>query len=124
MSEGDPETYPERAWLFFLDDMIAYARDALAYTAGLDQAAFERNGLVFDATLRKLELIGEAARNVPEEIRQLAPRIPWRQIIAARNRIVHAYLGIDSDTIWSIIHDDLPALIEELQALKQWLASR
>jgi uncharacterized protein with HEPN domain len=124
VSEGDPETYPERSWLFFLDDMIAFARDALDYTAGLDQAAFERNGLVFDATLRKLELIGEAARNVPEEIRQLAPRIPWRQIIAARNRIVHAYLGIDSDTIWSIIHDDLPALIEELQALKQWLASR
>lgn len=71
-----------------------------------------------------MELIGEAARNVPEEIRVLAPKIPWRQIIAARNRIVHAYLGIDNDTIWSIIHDDLPELIEELQALKLRLASR
>jgi uncharacterized protein with HEPN domain len=56
----------------------------------MDQPGFESNGLVFDATLRKLELIGEAARNVPEEIRSLAPGIPWRQIIATRNRIVHA----------------------------------
>jgi uncharacterized protein with HEPN domain len=124
MSDGNAEPHPGRSWRFFLDDMIAFAGDVLRYVAGLDQAAFERNGLVFDAALRKMELIGEAARNVPEEIRVLAPKIPWRQIIAARNRIVHAYLGIDNDTIWSIIHDDLPELIEELQALKLRLASR
>jgi uncharacterized protein with HEPN domain len=50
--------------------------------------------------------------------------VSWRQIIAARNRIVHAYLGIDNDTIWSIVQDDLPALIEELHAMKLRLASR
>jgi uncharacterized protein with HEPN domain len=73
MSKSDSGIHPERSWGFFLDDMIAFAEDVLDYTAGFDQAAFERNGLVFDATLRKLELIGEAARNVPEEIRELAP---------------------------------------------------
>lgn len=124
MSDGNAEPHPGRSWHFFLDDMIAFSGDVLRYVAELDQAAFERNGLVFDATLRKMELIGEAARNVPEEIRVLAPKIPWRQIIAARNHIVHAYLGMDNDTIWSIIHDDLPELIEELQALKLRLASR
>jgi uncharacterized protein with HEPN domain len=95
VSEGGPETYPERSWLFFLDDMIAFARDALDYTAGLDQAAFERNGLVFDATLRKLELIGEAARNVPEEIRQLAPRIPGARSL---RRVTVSFMPIWAST--------------------------
>ena len=123
MSERTSDGRPERAWSFFLDDMVAFANDVLSYTTGLDQAGFESDGLVFDATLRKLELIGEAARNVPEEARRLAPGIPWRQIIATRNRIVHAYLGIDNDTIWSILQDDLPGLIDDVQALKQRLFS-
>jgi uncharacterized protein with HEPN domain len=123
MSEKDASHLAARSWHFFLDDMGAFARDALSYTTGMDQAEFERNSLVFDATLRKLELIGEAARNVPEEVRGLAPGIPWRQIIATRNRIVHAYLGIDNDTIWSILRDDMPGLIAEVEALKLKLAS-
>jgi uncharacterized protein with HEPN domain len=90
MSEEESGHRAARSWHFFLDDMGAFAKDALSYAAGLDQPGFESNGLVFDTTLRKLELIGEAARNVPEEIRSLAPGIPWRQIIATRNRIVHA----------------------------------
>ena len=61
MSEKDASHLSGRSWHFFLDDMGAFARDALSYTTGMDQAEFERNGLVFDATLRKLELIGEAA---------------------------------------------------------------
>jgi len=124
MSEDETGRRPARFWHFFLDDMVAFAEDALSYTAGMDQSGFESNGLVFDATLRKLELIGEAARNVPEEVRTLAPGIPWRQIIATRNRIVHAYLGIDNDTIWSILRDDLPGLIADVEALKLRLASQ
>ena len=123
MSEDETGHRPARSWYFFLDDMVAFAKDVLSYTAGMDQPGFEGNGLVFDATLRKLELIGEAARNVPEEVRSLAPGIPWRQIIATRNRIVHAYLGIDNDTIWSILRDDLPGLIDDVEALKLKLAS-
>jgi len=123
MSERPTEPRRGQSWSFYLDDMIAFAKDVLGYTAGMDQPGFESNGLVFDATLRKLELIGEAARNVPEEARRLAPGIPWRQIIATRNRIVHAYLGIDNDTIWSILQDDLPGLIDDVQALKQRLFS-
>ena len=62
MSEDETGHRPARLWHFFLDDMVAFAEDALSYTAGMDQSGFESNGLVFDATLRKLELIGEAAR--------------------------------------------------------------
>lgn len=106
-----------REWRFYIDDMIDFAERVLTYTAGLDQAGFVANGLAYDATLRNLGLIGEAAIHVPDEIREAHPEIPWRMIIAARNRLIHGYLGIDDDTLWSIIRDDLPELLPLLKAL-------
>lgn len=111
-----------REWRFYLDDMIDFAGKVIAYTNGLDQAAFVASGLNYDATVRNLELIGEAASHVPDVIRSENPKIPWRQIIATRNRLIHGYLGIDNDTLWSIIRDDIPALLDMLEALKAKLA--
>ena len=76
------------------------------------------SGLNYDATLRNLELIGEAANQIPEAIRTTMPQIQWRQIIAVRNRVAHGYLGLDNDTLWSIICTDVPALIGELEKLR------
>ncbi len=108
----------KREWRFYVDDMIDFAEKVLAYTHGLDQAAFVASGLTYDATLRNLELIGEAATHIPDEVRAAHPYIPWRMIIATRNRLIHGYLGIDNDTLWSIIQDDVPELLPLLQALK------
>ncbi|MBF0134453.1 MAG: DUF86 domain-containing protein [Magnetococcales bacterium] len=110
---------PERVWTFYLDDMIAFAEKALVYTAGLDRDGFETDGLTFDATVRNLELIGEAATHIPQSVRDAAPVIPWRLVIATRNRLIHGYLGIDNDTLWSIIQDDLPALLSHLYELRK-----
>ena len=110
---------PEREWRFYIDDMLRFARAAQSYTAELDQAGFVNNRLIYDATLRNLELIGEAATHVPENVRDNHPDVPWRQVIATRNRLIHGYLGIDDDTLWSIIQDDLAPLITALQALKR-----
>jgi len=106
----------EREWRFYLDDMIGFAKKVLAYTAGLDQGAFVEDELRYDATLRNLELIGEAATRIPDEVRDAHPEVPWRLIIATRNRLIHAYLGIDNDTLWSIIQDDVPSLITALKS--------
>ena len=103
---------PEREWRFYLDDMIAFAEKVLSYTDGFDQSEFESSTKTYDATLRNLELIGEAATRIPQEVRDGAPQIPWRQIIATRNRLIHAYLGIDNDTLWSIIQDDIAGLLK------------
>lgn len=67
--------------------------------------------------MRNLELIGEAAGHVPPEIRASAPDVPWHIVVATRNRLIHGYLGIDDDTPWSIVRDDLPALQDALTAL-------
>ncbi|MBF0295036.1 MAG: DUF86 domain-containing protein [Magnetococcales bacterium] len=88
-----------RIWSFFLDDMIAFTEKVLSYTAGMDRQGFELDGLTYDATVRNLERIGEAATHIPLIVRDAVPSIPWRQIIATRNRLIHGYLGIDNDTL-------------------------
>lgn len=108
----------QREWCFYLDDMIDFAGKVLAYTDGLDQAGFVASGLTYDATLRNLELIGEAATHIPDDVCAAHPEIHWRMIIATRNRLIHGYLGIDDDTLWSIIRDDVPELLPLLKALK------
>lgn len=98
--------------------MIGFAEKVIAYTEGFDQASFVNSGLNYDATVRNLELIGEAATHLPESVRLAHPQIPWRLIIATRNRLIHGYLGIDNDTLWSIIQTDIPSLLPQLQRLR------
>lgn len=86
-----------RAWRFYLDDMIGFLERVQIYTEGFDQSGFVTSGLNYDATLRNLELAGEAATHIPEEVRIAHPGVPWRQIIATRNRLIHGYLGVDKD---------------------------
>ena len=107
----------QREWRFYIDDMVDFARKVLAYTDGLDQAGFAASGLTYDATLRNLELIGEAATHIPDEVRAAHPEIPWRMMIATRKRLIHGYLGIDDDILWSIIQDDMPELLFMIMGL-------
>jgi len=79
----------------YIGDMERFSQNVLDYTEDLDQAAFVTDRLTYDATLRNLELIGEAATHVPDRIRQIFPEIPWRLIIATRNRLIHAYTSRD-----------------------------
>src|ERR1035437_4942067 len=97
----------EREWGFYLDDMIRFSEKVLTYTEGLDQESFEADEKAYDATLRKLELIGESATHIPDTIRETFSAIPWRQVVATRNRLIHGYLGIDNDILWSVIQDDI-----------------
>lgn len=98
--------------------MIGFAEKVQAFTAGMDQSAFLANALVYDATLRNLELIGEAATHVPGHVRTGHPEVPWRMMIATRNRLIHAYLGIDNDTLWSVVATDVPALLPMLGSVR------
>ena len=107
-----------REWRFYLDDMIACVEKALVYTQGYDQRRFVASGLTYDATLRNLELIGEAATHIPEHVRSFAPHIQWRLVVATRNRLIHGYLGIDNDTVWSIIATELSKLQCDLTQLR------
>ena len=107
----------EREWRFYISDMIASAEKVLSYTADMKQSDFEINDLTYDATIRNIEIIGEAATHIPENIRKQHPEIPWRMVIATRNQLIHSYLGIDNDILWNIVSADIPELLPKLQAL-------
>ena len=97
---------------------VAFAENVISYTDGFDQERFVNSGITYDATLRNLELIGEAATHIPQEIREMYNQVQWRLIIATRNKLIHGYLGIDNDTLWSIIQTDVPELLSQLQQFK------
>ena len=112
---------PNREWRFYVDDMIGFCEKVDMFTHGLDQAQFLDDAMRFDATIRNIELIGEAATRIPEAVRLAFPSIPWRMIIATRNQLIHGYLGIDNDTVWSLVNSDIPALWSALKELKTTL---
>ena len=109
---------PAREWHFYITDMITFAENVISYTDRFDQECFINSGITYDATLRNLELIGEAATHIPQNIREQNSQIPWRMIIATRNKLIHGYLGIDNDTLWSIIQTDVPELLNQLQKIR------
>ena len=108
-----------REWHFYVRDMIEFGERVLSYTEGLEQDAFVADSLTYDATLHNLALIGEAATHIPDVIREQHPGVPWRAIVGTRNRILHAYLGIDNDVIWDIIQDAVPSLLSTLRRIVQ-----
>ena len=106
-----------REWRLYVADMRTFCARVAEYTDGLSREEFEKTRLVYDATLRNLELIGEAARNVPDEVRAKAPDVPWRQVVAVRNILIHGYLGIDNDVIWDIVQNEIEKLLRALEKL-------
>lgn len=112
-----PSSLPERDVTAYLEDMLDFSERVCLYTANQQLPGLLADAMRYDATLRNLELIGEAATRVPAHIRDMAPDIPWRLIIGTRNRLAHAYLGIEAEIVWTIIQDKIPALQKALKAL-------
>ena len=104
-----------REWHFYVRDMIEFSEKVLAYTSGINKDTFMADGRTYDATLRNLERIGEAATHIPEEVRQTYSEIPWHAIIGTRNRLAHGYLNISDSIIWNIIQDAIPKLLPALR---------
>ena len=113
MSDAEQEA---REWCFYIQDMIDFGEKVLAYTKGLGRDGFIVDELTYDATLRNLQLIGQAATHIPSEVRAAYPGIPWRAIMGTRNRLAHSYLSI-SNNVWTIIQDAIPKLLPELRNL-------
>jgi uncharacterized protein with HEPN domain len=100
-----------------LQHMLEYAREAIGLMRDKKRADLDTDRTLGLATLRCLEIVGEAASHVPESLRQQHPQIPWPQIIGTRKRLVHGYDLVDYDIIWSTVTEDLPPLIAELEKI-------
>jgi uncharacterized protein with HEPN domain len=87
------------------------------YTDGITYEAFLSNRLVQDGVIRQLEVMGEAARNISDDLQIKNPAIPWRQMISLRNRIIHAYFNVNFQIIWEIIQVDIPEIKQEIKLI-------
>ena len=100
----------------FIKDILARIELIAEFTAA-GQDAFNESKMVQEAVIRSLEVIGEACRNLSDDIREQNEAIPWRQIIAFRNFAIHAYWNIKIERVWQIVATDLPLLQEQLATL-------
>ncbi len=101
----------------YLRDIQESARLALAYLEGVDMEAFAGNTQLQDAVIRRVEIIGEAARRVSAATRALYPALPWRQMIGMRNQVIHMYDGVDVAVVYDTVCEDLPPLLEALAGI-------
>jgi uncharacterized protein with HEPN domain len=94
----------------YLEDILDSTRKIRAYTNGFTKSAFLQDDKTFDAVVRNLEIIGEAAKNVPDTVRVDAPGIEWKKIAGLRDILIHEYFGIDGEIVWDIVQHKLPGL--------------
>ena len=109
MSRHDPQVR--------LRHMLAYAKEAVDLMRNRTRADLDTDRALGLAILRCVEIVGEAASQIPVALRRRNPKIPWRQIIGMRNRLIHGYDIVDYDIVWSTVTQDLPLLVAELEAI-------
>jgi len=98
-----------------LQHMLDAAREALSFVAGRERRDLDADRMLVLALVKSIEIIGEAGTRVSEEGRDATPAVPWPEIIAMRNRLVHAYFDVNLDVVWATVREDLPALVAALQ---------
>lgn len=100
-----------------LTHMRSHADEARTLVQNISRDEFDTNRLLHLSLVRLLEIVGEAARRVPEKIQEYYSDIPWSQIISLRNRLIHGYDAIDYDILWKILTNDLPPLVARLDTI-------
>jgi len=104
----------ERDWQLFLRDINTCIERIGSYTAGLNRKMFFNDQKTMDAVLRNLEIIGEAAKKLPKNIKEKYPNVEWRKLAGLRDILIHHYFGIDEDIIWDVLANKIPEVKIEL----------
>lgn len=113
MSKRTPKLY--------LQDILTSVNNIEEYVQEMTQEVFVNDKKTIDAVVRNLEIIGQAARNIPSEITAKYPEIPWKEMVSMRNKVLHEYFGIDLDILWKTIKEDIPRLKGQIKNLPELL---
>ena len=100
-----------------LKHILDEANEAYGYVQDMSFEDFLADGKTARAIIRSIEVIGEAASKVSDDIRNKYPDVPWNKIVAMRNRLIHVYFDIDFKTVWQTVRKNLPTLIEQIQEI-------
>jgi len=105
-----------------LTDIAESCRRILYYIKGKSYDGFFKDNKTQDAVVRNLEIIGEAAKNISNELKQKSKKIPWKNIAGTRDRLIHGYFGINYDIVWSIIKKEIPKIVVQINSLTKGLS--
>jgi uncharacterized protein with HEPN domain len=104
-----------RDWVLYLEDMEEACRLIERFTSGMSAQSFASNALVFHATVRNLEIVGEAAKRLPDEAKARMAEVDWSGAARFRDVVAHRYFAIDPAVVWSIVQTRLPALSDAVR---------
>lgn len=111
----------KRIWLDYLKDILDAVRDIKSFIKGETYETFIKDNMRRNAVIRSLEIIGEAAKNIPDELRDSYPNIPWKRMAGMRDKLIHGYFGVDYKSVWSLITERIS---EIEQPIEQMLAAQ
>lgn len=94
----------------FIEDIMESIVKIEEYTCGINREKFLQESWIQDAVIRRLEIIGEAVKNIPDDFRNRYPDIPWTQIAGMRDVLIHGYFGVNLERVWIVVEKDLPDL--------------
>ena len=107
----------KRDQIFFLEDILEAIERIEEYTEDMDYKDFKNDRKTVDAVLRNLEVIGEAVKNLSEDIKKRYPEIEWRRIAGMRDRLIHGYFGVNLQIIWETIQKRIPELKAQISSI-------
>lgn len=114
----------KRDLTLFLEDILESINLIEKYTENMSSSEFSKRLKVQDAVARRIEIIGEAVKNLPLSFRNKYPDIPWKDIAGMRDILVHAYFGVEINKIWNIIKQKLPSLKQQIQEILKSLGKK
>jgi uncharacterized protein with HEPN domain len=104
-----------RDYSLYLKDILAAMESIECFIAGMDLDTFQKDDKTTSAVMRKLEIIGEAVKQIPDEIRLKHSQVPWKEMAGMRDKLIHFYFGIDYHLVWKTVTERLPQVKQEIQ---------
>jgi len=104
----------KRDYILFLQDIQSSIEKIFRYTRGMNQEKFSSNDIIIDAVIRNFEVIGEAVKHIPDEVKANYPYMEWTETVGFRNVMIHNYFGLDIEAIWDTIKNNIPLLKEHI----------
>ena len=107
----------QRDYKTYLKDIIEAINRIETYTKNLDFDEFSDKSIYQDAIVRNLEIIDEAVKNIPNDLRKKYPNVEWRKIAGLRDILAHSYFGIDIEIVWDVVQNKIPELKEQINLI-------